>query len=231
MNSFISYPSEGLNDCRISGIVYGTLLNHRPALAALGDQVNNAPYKAKPVAPVLYVKPRNTLANDGDKIVVPNDAPLLEVGGALGIVIGKTACNLSSDNAMEHVAGYTIVNDISVPHDSFYRPSIRFKARDGFCPIGPKVVPRSVIPNPDALQMQVFVDGELTHETNTANRIRNVTQLLVDVTEFMTLQPGDVLMLGVSADAPRVRAGQEVSIEMEGIGKLTNRFVKEGVSA
>ena len=77
---------------RLSGAVYGTLLNHRPALAALGDAVNAAPYKAAPVAPVLYQKPRNTLAGDGAQVVVPAGEAELELGAALGIVIGRTAC-------------------------------------------------------------------------------------------------------------------------------------------
>lgn len=212
------------------GTIYGTLLNHRPALLTLGEQVNEAPYKAAPQAPVLYVKPRNTLAGSGDAVTVPADATELEVGAALGLVIGRTACRLTLANALDHVAGYCIVNDVSVPHDSFYRPSIRFKARDGFCPIGP-VVPRAAVGNPDALRVQVLVDGVQQQDTTTGDRVRSAAQLLVDVTDFMTLQPGDVLMLGVSAGAPRVKAGQEVAIEIDGVGRLINRFVAEPMSA
>lgn len=216
---------------RLSGVVYGTLLNHEPALQALGDAVHAAPYKAAPHAPVLYLKPRNTLAGHGDRIAIPSDAAELEVGAALGIVIGKPACRVSLEHAWQFVAGYTIVNDISVPHDVFYRPSIRFKARDGFCPIGPVVVPRAAIADPDDLAVQVFVDGELKQQTTTGQRFRNVARLLADVTEFMTLLPGDVLMLGASAGAPRVRAGQQSRIVIEGIGELVNHFVSEGHTA
>lgn len=212
---------------RLSGVVYGTLLNHRPVQQALGEQMLQAPYKAAPRAPVLYVKPRNTLVLDGTAVTVPVDTPELEVGAALGIVIGRTACRLTPQNALDHVAGYTIVNDVSVAHDSFYRPSVRFKARDGFCTIGPAVVPRTAVANPDALRVQVWIDGVLQQETSTGDRIRNVAQLLADVTDFMTLQPGDVLMLGVAAGAPRVTAGQEVAIGIEGLGRLVSRFVAE----
>lgn len=231
MNSSSSLLAFDVAPYRISGVVYGTLLNHRPALQALGDEVNQAPYKAAPKAPVLYVKPRNTLASHGDAVVVPTDAPELEVGAALGVVVGRTACRLSLDDALSHVAGYTIVNDVSVPHDSFYRPSVRFKARDGSCVIGPVLAQRDTVPSPDALRVQVFVDGVLQQDTTTGERIRSVAQLLVDVTDFMTLQPGDVLMLGVSAGAPRVKAGQEVAIEIEGVGRLVNRFVAEAATA
>jgi 5-oxopent-3-ene-1,2,5-tricarboxylate decarboxylase/2-hydroxyhepta-2,4-diene-1,7-dioate isomerase len=216
---------------RLSGVVYGTLLNHKPALQALGDAVHAAPYKAAPRAPVLYLKPRNTLAAHGASIGVPADAAELEVGAALGIVIGQTACQVTFEQAMQYVAGYTIVNDVCVPHDVFYRPSLRYRVRDGFCPIGPVVVPRSAITDPDALSVQVFVDGALKQTTTTGQRFRTVAHLLADVTEFMTLLPGDVLMLGVSAGAPRVRAGQHTRIAIEGIGDLVNHFVQEGQAA
>ncbi len=213
---------------RLSGVVYGALLNHAPALAAVDAAAHQPPYNAPPVAPVLYLKPRNTLAGHGDPIVVPADAPELELGACLGIVIGRTACRVPEHQALGHVAGYTIVGDISVPHGVFYRPSIRFKARDGFCPIGPRVVPRSEIADPDALAVRVHVDGALVHETSTCERIRPVARLLAEVSAFMTLSPGDLLLLGASAGAPRVRAGQRARIEIAGLGSLDNHFIAEG---
>jgi len=231
MNAMPSVPAQLEFDVapyRLSGVVYGTLLNHKPALQALGDAVQAPPYKGAPRAPVLYLKPRNTLATDGATVGMPVDAPELEVGAALGIVIGQTACQITPEQAMQYVAGYTIVNDVCVPHDVFYRPSLRYRVRNGFCPIGPVVVPRSAIANPDSLIVQVFVDGELKQTTTTGERFRTVAQLLADVTEFMTLLPGDVLMLGVSAEAPRVRAGQHARISIEGIGNLVNHFAQEG---
>lgn len=209
---------------RLSGVVYGTLLNHEAALQALGEAVHAAPYLAPPRAPVLYLKPRNTLALHGATITVPDESEELELGAALGIVIGRTACRLSAAQALQHVAGYTIVNDICVPHEAFYRPALRLRARDGFCPIGPRVVPAGAIADPDALAVQVFVDGELKQDSSTGQRRRPVAQLLADVTEFMTLQPGDVLMLGTSAGAARVRAGQQACSAIEGIGALVNHF-------
>ncbi|HEY0766628.1 MAG TPA: fumarylacetoacetate hydrolase family protein [Steroidobacteraceae bacterium] len=210
---------------RLSGTVYGALLNHRTALAALGAAVNEPPYQAPPKAPVLYIKPRNTLAASGDRVTVPTDVPELEVGACLGLVIGRTACRLSEAQALEHLAGYLIVNDVSVPHASYHRPSIRFKARDGFCPLGPRVVPRAAIADPDALTIRVYVDDELKHTATTAGLVRPVAKLLADVTDFMTLAPGDVLAVGVASPAPRVRAGQQASIEIDGFGRLENRFV------
>ena len=210
---------------RFSGNVYGTLLNHPAALEALGAAAHEPPYKAPPRAVVLYVKPRNTLAGPGDAVEVPADAPELEVGASLGLVIGRTACRLKGSDALAHLAGYVIVNDIGVPHSSFYRPSIRLKAQDGFCPIGPHVVAANAVADPAALGVRVHVDGRLAHESRTGGWVRPIARLLVEVTDFMTLHPGDILMTGVAPGAPRVRAGQQVAIEIDGLGRLENHFV------
>ena len=211
---------------RLSGTVYGTLLNHRSALAELGEAVSQAPYKAPPDAPVLYIKPRNTLAGPDAVVAVPHDAPELEIGGCVGLVIGRPACRLSTANALQCVAGYVIVNDISVPHSSFYRPSVRFKARDGFCPLGPRITPREEISDPDALVTRIFVDGMLQQTSSTADLVRPVARLLADVTAFMTLLPGDVLAVGVARPVPRAQVGQTVVVEVDGLGRLANHLVK-----
>jgi 5-oxopent-3-ene-1,2,5-tricarboxylate decarboxylase / 2-hydroxyhepta-2,4-diene-1,7-dioate isomerase len=212
------------------GTVYGTLLNHASALAALGEQVNAAPYRAPPRAPVLYIKPRNCLVGHRARVVVPADAAELEIGAMLGIVIGRTAACVPESEALDFVAGYTIVNDISVPHESLYRPSLRFKCRDGFCPIGPWVVPRAKAPDPDVLGIAVCIDGETVHRTGTSGLIRPVARLLAEVTEFMTLRAGDVLGVGVGAGAPRIRAGQRLEVKIHGIGQLDNSFVAEDLA-
>ena len=212
---------------RLSGIVYGTLLNDAAALDALGVAVHRSPYKAPPKAPVLYVKPRNTLAANGADVVLPADAGAFEIGASLGLVIGRTACRLREDNALKHLAGFTLVADLSVPHDSFYRPSVRFKARDGSCLIGPRVVAGDALADPDALVLTVSLDGAVVHTASTAGMRRSVARLLADVTDFMTLRPGDMLMLGVAAGAPQAHAGQRFAIDAAGIGRLEGRLVPE----
>ena len=209
---------------RLSGTVYGTLLNHRSALTELGGKAALPPYNAAPRAPVLYIKPRNTLALAGERVEIPAGMQDLEIGACLGVVIGRTACRLSVADALEYVAGYLIVNDVSVPHESFYRPSIRLKAQDGFCPLGPVVATRSAIANPDGLLIRTYVAGVLVQTCSTADLVRPVAQLLSDVTEFMTLSAGDVLAVGVARPAPRVRAGEVVDIQIDGIGTLSNPF-------
>jgi 5-oxopent-3-ene-1,2,5-tricarboxylate decarboxylase / 2-hydroxyhepta-2,4-diene-1,7-dioate isomerase len=215
---------------RLTGTVYGVLLNHAGALAALGDAVHARPYLAPPTAPVLYVKPRNTLSVPGQPIEVPEDVQGLMIGANLGAVIGRTACRVVPEQALSYVAGYVIVNDLSVPHENYFRPSIRFIACDGTCSIGPSVVDRARIADPDALSVRIHVDGRLMQTTDTSQRLRPLARLIADVTDFMTLAPGDILMLGASAGAPTACAGQRVSVTIDGLGQLDNPLVAERAS-
>ena len=211
--------------------VYGTLLNHGDALAALGDAVNQPPYKAPPKAPILYIKPRNTHIGPHAAIVVPNGVAELEMGASLGIVIGRIACRVNAEHALAVVAGYTVCNDVSVPHASYYRPSMRLKCRDSFMPMGPRVVATPQVLQPDALAVTVSIDGQVVQRSSTAGMLRPVAALLAAVTDFMTLSPGDVLMLGVPAGAPRARAGQRVSVTIAGVGTLENHLIAEAAAA
>lgn len=230
VNTFALPPGPGLHAALPLGTVVGTLLNHRAALAALGDAVHAAPYKAPPKAPVLYIKPRNTFADDGQAVVIPAGVDEVEIGATLGMVFGRDACRVAEADALACIAGYTVCNDLSVPHDSFYRPSLRFKCRDGFLPIGPWVVAASQVANPDALAVQVSIDGQVVQRTSTAGMLRPAARLIAEVSAFMTLAAGDVLMLGVAAGAPRARAGQRVRIQIDGIGALENPLVAEAAA-
>ena len=222
---------------RLSGVVYGALLNHAPELAALGEAAHAAPYKSPPQAPVLQLRPRNTLAADGARVEVPADGVV--VGASLGLVIGRSACRVAAADALAHVAGYLVVADLSSPMANplgqHYRPAVRQRTRDGFCVLGPQVVPAAALPSPDALVVQVLVDGQsaqtliqtLTQTTDTAQRLRGVAQLLADVSDFMTLQSGDVLLMGASAGAPVARAGQAVEVRIAGMAGLRFELVAE----
>ncbi|MDB5819049.1 MAG: hpcE 2 [Rhizobacter sp.] len=209
----------------LSGTVVGTLLNHRSAIASLAGVAAEPPYKGLPKAPVLFVKPANTLAGPDEPLVVPTDSPQLSYAATLAVVIGRAASHLSPDEAMAAIAGYTLVGDVTVPHSVFHRPSLRFIARDGFCRLGAPIVPASAIGDPNDITVRTFVDGTLLHTSSTADLHRDIATLLVDITEFMTLQPGDLLLVGRSIDAPLVKAGQTVAIEADGIGRLETRLI------
>lgn len=212
--------------CRppVAGLVYGCLLNDRAALDALGDAMHAAPYKAPPAAPVLYLKPRNTLAGHRARVAVPGDGEGVEAGISLGIVIGRTATRVRAADALDHVAGYTIVGDLSVPHRSVYRPSIRYRARDRFCVIGPAIVARDDVPDTANLGMSVAIDGKPVFTASTATFVRGVAQLIADVTDFMTLSAGDVLTLGVPHGAPVAHAGDEVTMTLGTLAPLCMTF-------
>ncbi|NDY92486.1 fumarylacetoacetate hydrolase family protein [Ideonella livida] len=224
--SAVALPAPGLPPCPplLSGVVYNTLLNHAPEWEALGETAHQPPHKAPAQRPVLALRPRNTLAGPGARVVVPAGEAALQVGVSLGLVIGQPACAVPAERAAEVVAGYCVVADVWVPHPSHYRPAVRQHARDGFCPLGP-VVSASAVAEPDALRTEVWVDGVCMQQASTAQRLRPVARLIADVTDFMTLQPGDVLMLGAATPAPLVRAGQRVSLRIDGLPALALELV------
>lgn len=222
-----SLPRLALAPWRLSGMVCTALLNDPRQLAALGDAVHQAPHKAPPARPVLAMRPRNTLAGDGAAIAVPTDPGMVRTGASLGIVIGAVCSGVAAAQALAHVAGYLVANDLSLPIASHYRPNARLMARDGFCPLGATVVSAAEVANPDALAVRLLLDGQLAWQGSTAGRTRGVAQLISDVSDFMTLQPGDVLLLGIDADAPTARIGQSMTVEIDGIGRLHNTLVAE----
>ncbi|WP_148358767.1 fumarylacetoacetate hydrolase family protein [Peribacillus simplex] len=214
-------------DNPISGTVYGTLLNYKGSLEALKGKIDHPPYNEPPKGPILYIKPRNTFSSFSNPVPLPNGIPELEIGAALAIVISKTATRVKKEHALDYIEGFTIANDISVPHESVFRPAIRHKARDGFCPIGPWVVSKESISNPDSLGIRVYINGELKQENSTSNLIRSISRLIEDVTDFMTLSTGDVLLVGVPENAPLAKANDHVRIEIDEIGHLENTIISE----
>lgn len=220
-------PDDILLDVPIHGTVYGTVLNYKGEYEQLKSSMNEDPYNSPPKAPILYIKPVNTHNANGSTIPIPEGIDEVTAGAALGVVIGKTAKQVSKEHALDHVAGYTVVNDISIPHENVYRPAYKDKARDGFCPIGPWVVDSKHIDNPNNLGIQVYVNGELKQENTTENLIRSVEQLIEEVTEFMTLYEGDVLLVGVPENKPLLSENDHVQVEIQGVGSLSNKVVKE----
>jgi 5-oxopent-3-ene-1,2,5-tricarboxylate decarboxylase/2-hydroxyhepta-2,4-diene-1,7-dioate isomerase len=128
---------------------------------------------------------------------------------------------------MEHVAGYTIVNEFSLPEDSYYRPAVKAKCRDGFCALGPELVPRDQIADPEQLKLKLFVNGELRQQNSTAHFVRSVAQLIAQISEFMTLHEGDVLITGTPEGRVDVLPGDKVEVEISGLGRLVNHIVAE----
>jgi len=214
-----------------SGQVYGALLNPTQALADLGEAVFSPPYKAPPRAPALYFKPIHTHLAPGQapRIAIgvngvngansANSAEGMSLGASLGIVIGRPCRRVSAQDALAYVAGFAAVADLFVPHQDFYRPSVRLRARDATLAVG-RPSPAAQIANPDALGLRVSIAGQTVCESSTNGMQRSVADLLADVSEFMTLQPGDLLLLGTLARPPLLRVGQTARIEIDGLAPL-----------
>jgi 5-oxopent-3-ene-1,2,5-tricarboxylate decarboxylase / 2-hydroxyhepta-2,4-diene-1,7-dioate isomerase len=199
---------------RLSGVVYAALLNDPRDVAALGEAAFAPPYKSPPQAPVLSLRPRNTLRLAGSAAVE------MRVGAQLGLVIGRSACRVHVDSALDWVAGYLLAVDLQLPHASHYRPALRYMAHDGFCTLGRTLVPVAELPTPDEAAIQVLVDGAPTQRAAAAKPVRGAAQLLADVTEFMSLQAGDVLLLGSRFEGPLVRAGQLITADCAALGSI-----------
>jgi 5-oxopent-3-ene-1,2,5-tricarboxylate decarboxylase/2-hydroxyhepta-2,4-diene-1,7-dioate isomerase len=202
------------------GLVYGVALNERSAVDALGAALLQAPYKAPPKAPVLYVKPWNTHAAHGAVVPLPAQATQVEVLGALGVVIGRPAARVAASQALQHVRGFTLAADLSLPQQSLYRPPIREKCFDLSCPLGPWIVDLDEIPDPHALVLQVHVAGQLRQRRTLRDLLRPIPELIAEVTAFLTLYPGDVLLAGVPHEAPSARPGEHAAVEISGLGRL-----------
>jgi 5-oxopent-3-ene-1,2,5-tricarboxylate decarboxylase/2-hydroxyhepta-2,4-diene-1,7-dioate isomerase len=224
-------PRFAVAPYRLSGTVFVALLNHRRSLAALGDAVAAPPYRGAPKAVVLAIKPRHALVGEGEALLIDDGVPELAIAASLGIVIGETACAVAERDALAHVAGYLVVVDATVPHPSHYRPQIRAMARDASCALGAEVVVRDRVGDADALEIRTFIDGALVTTTSTAEHVRPVARLIAEVSDFMTLAPGDVLLAGSAPDAPRARAGARIAIEIERVGRLETHVVAAERSA
>ncbi len=193
----------------------------------MGEALEQPPYKAAPVAPVLYIKPPNTYRPHGAEVPVPTGVEALEVNGVLAVVIGRTACRVAERNALGHVLGYAVAIDVCIPHASLHRPAIRQRCRDGFLPIGPWIVARDEVADPDALTIVVSVNGEETSRYALSDLVRPAAQMIADVSEFMTLSEGDALLVGLAPDGPRARVGDRVEARIDGVGALSCTLVAE----
>ena len=207
--------------------VYGAALNYHSTLESLGGALSSKPYWAPPMAPVLYIKPPNTWIRDGDPIPLPADIAAVQAGVTLAAVIGRDMFRIKPESALSHVEGFTVVNDVTVPHSDYFRPEIQNRCRDGFCPIGSQLVGPREIKALDALELRVWVNAQLVCLESTRGLVRSVATLLSDVSELFTLAAGDIVLIGSAPSAPLVRAGDRVAVEIEGLARVENPVVAE----
>jgi 2,4-didehydro-3-deoxy-L-rhamnonate hydrolase len=185
---------------------------------------------ALPEAPLLFAKWQNTLIGPGEPIVIPAIVTKCDYEAELGVVIGERVRDVSAENALEAVAGYICLNDVSARDLQFADGQwTRGKSPDTFCPIGPRLVPRDEIVDPQTLSIRAILNGETVQESTTANMIFGVADVIAYITRTITLDPGDLIATGTPAGVGAFRTpplfmqpGDEITIEIDGIGALTN---------
>ncbi|MFM8609566.1 MAG: fumarylacetoacetate hydrolase family protein [Burkholderiaceae bacterium] len=212
------------------GTVYGTLLNFRAERDALGARMDEPPYKGAPRAPVLYVKTANTWTPSGRRVplpTIPAHVAQVQVGATLGLVM--TAAN--------QVGGVVPMLDLSIPHDGtsggYYRPPVKYRNLDGFLGVGVMQPGALDSFDWDALSLELRIDGELrqTVRWGASALVRDAATLVRDVSDFMTLRSGDVLMLGLPPQPPLAHAGQRIELTAQGFAPLSVSLVTESAEA
>jgi 2-keto-4-pentenoate hydratase/2-oxohepta-3-ene-1,7-dioic acid hydratase in catechol pathway len=191
-----------------------------------------------PEYPVFFSKPPTTVIGPGDPIPVHRAiSTKVDYEVELGVVIGRRGRDIPASQALDHVFGYTIINDVTA-RDIQRRHGGQFlkgKGLDGSCPLGPCIVTRDEIPDPGQLAIRLWVNGELRQDANTRDMIFPITELIRSLSEGMTLEPGDLLAtgtpsgVGYAMSEPQfLQEGDLVVCEIEGIGQLQNPVIEIG---
>jgi len=185
-----------------------------------------------PAVPLLFAKFTTSLIGPADPIVIPAAVTKCDYEAELGVVLGATVKNVSKENAFEAVAGYLVANDVSARDLQFSDGQwTRGKSPDTFCPVGP-LVPAAEVPDPHALPIRAILNGETMQDSSTANLIFGIDEVISYASRTSTLEAGDLILTGTPAgvgvfrDPPRLlRPGDEITIEIDGVGTLTNPVV------
>jgi 2-keto-4-pentenoate hydratase/2-oxohepta-3-ene-1,7-dioic acid hydratase in catechol pathway len=192
--------------------------NYREHASELGNQV--------PPEPLIFMKPPSSLLAHGGAIVYPEISSRVDYEGELGVVIGRRARHVRRENAGAYILGYTCVNDVTA-RDLQKKDGqwTRGKGFDTFCPVGPWIVPRDEV-DFDALYVRTFLDNEKKQEAPVTDMMFSVGHILEYVTQFLTLEPGDLIATGTPAGVGPMQPGSTVRVVIEGVGALENRVVK-----
>lgn len=218
-----------IDGVKADGYIFGVALNYKCLYQKFESIFNEKPYIAEPEKPVLFIKTPNTRSISGQKIF-KRKGDVVQAGPCVGVVIGQTTSRVSVTQAEQSISGYVVVNELSLPEESYYRPVVKAKCQDGFCVIG-DVIEKSKIADPKSLELRVFINNELKQTGTTANWIRTPAQLISEVSQFMTLHEGDLLLTGTPYGRVEIKSGDEVRVEIDQLGSVTNRIQLEGFRA
>jgi 2-keto-4-pentenoate hydratase/2-oxohepta-3-ene-1,7-dioic acid hydratase in catechol pathway len=190
-----------------------------------------------PERPILFAKFATAIVGPFDDIVRPSEVTDLDYEAELCVVIGRGGRRIPKEQALDHVGGYCCANDVSARTAQLALGDqwLRGKSFDTFCPLGPAIVTRDEIDDPQNLRITCRVDGETRQDANTGDMIFDVATLVSYCSDVFTLEPGDLILTGTPAGvalgrdpAPWLQPGQLCEVEVEGIGRIANRIVQEG---
>ena len=210
------------------GKVIGIGLNYEDHAEETGADI--------PEKPIVFAKYPNTITGPGDPIRIPKITEQADYEAELAVVIGSRARNVQADDALDYVFGYMNANDVSSRDLQFSEGGqwTRSKSLDTFAPIGPYLVTKDEIEDPQNLSVKCTLNGEVRQDGNTEKMIFTVAEIVAFLSTGMTLEPGDIIMTGTppgvgAARDPQVflKDGDEVTIEIEGLGALTNPVESE----
>ncbi|MDG0814559.1 fumarylacetoacetate hydrolase family protein [Cohnella rhizosphaerae] len=190
---------------------------------------------AVPSVPVLFPKFANSIVGPGEAVVIPAEVKECDYEAELAVVIGRRAKKVAREDAMAHVFGYTIVNDVSARDLQLKEGQwTRGKAIDTFAPMGPCVVTADEIPDPGRLDISLALNGTILQHSNTRELIFDIPYLISFLSRTITLEPGDIISTGTPPGVgmgrtPPVwlRDGDVTDVSIEGIGTLSSRYVQE----
>jgi 5-carboxymethyl-2-hydroxymuconate isomerase len=197
-------------------------MNYRDHAAESGLEV--------PEQPVLFAKWPSSLIGPGEAIVLPGITEQVDYEAELGVVVGARIRDVPAEQALAAVRGYLCANDVSA-RDLQFRDGqwTRAKSLDTFCPVGPRVVPAAEIGDPQALPIRCLVNGEVLQDSSTAEMVFSVAEIVAHASRATTLDEGDLILTGTPAGVGFTRdppiflgPGDEVTVEIEGVGALTN---------
>jgi 5-oxopent-3-ene-1,2,5-tricarboxylate decarboxylase/2-hydroxyhepta-2,4-diene-1,7-dioate isomerase len=177
--------------------------------------------------PLVFLKTAGAVIGHRGVTRRPADATFMHYECELAVVIGRTARRVRREDALRHVAGYTVCNDYAVRDylENWYRPNLRVKNRDGGTVLGPWFVDAADVPDPHRLTLRTTVNGRVTQQGSTADMVNDIPALIEYLSGFMTLQAGDVILTGTPDGVVNVDVGDEVVTEIDGIGRLSNTLV------
>jgi 2-keto-4-pentenoate hydratase/2-oxohepta-3-ene-1,7-dioic acid hydratase in catechol pathway len=232
LESFVAdHPDAPLLD--ESQITYGPCVPHPGKIICLGMNYQRHTAKLEPgqqPSPILFAKYANSLAASGEVIPLPPVAVEYDYEAELAVIIGRQARHVSEADALDYVLGYCNANDLSARE--LQRRTSQWtlgKILDKFLPLGPYLVTADEVPDPQALSIRAWVNGELGQDASTADMIFPVAYLISYMSDYFTLEPGDVIVTGTPDRVPRpektwLKAGDLVEIEVQGLGRLANRM-------